>query len=574
MTALERMNPVYTLNNECQDCYRCVRSCPVKAIRIREGMAQVIPARCIACAECVATCPSHAKQIRSDVDKVKKLFLQGERVILSLAPSWRGPFEYSEIRMISLLKKLGFSAVSETALGAQQVSIAAAQILNAADSGLFISTACPVIVDYLRLYRPEFVKNLIPLASPALTHAQLLKETFGPEIRVVFAGPCVGKKNESDRHPDLIDAALTFDELRLWMKDEHLDTDDDAVDSKAAFVPERACEGALYPIDGGMNETLRRVGLSPKVQLTSICSLDLFAKALNDLNPAELKGPLFIEALACVGGCVVGPGISTKRSVFSIVSKIMEEAPFRAQVPQRPEVKVPLGCEIQPVFRKDYSLEEISEALKRIGKYEPRDELNCAGCGYQTCREMARALLDGDAEPSMCASYMRQLATKKAAAMLKGMPSAMVMIDKDLNVLEANDAFVKDFVRCEDRLLRCREKIIGQPVASVLDWTDLFKTVLKTGKELYKDHYLYGKNYYEVSAFPIEPGESIGAIITDITQTQSNRERVAKKANEVIARNISIVQEIACLLGEHMVETESILSSIADDGDGKEELKG
>ncbi|MDY3868897.1 MAG: [Fe-Fe] hydrogenase large subunit C-terminal domain-containing protein [Pyramidobacter sp.] len=568
---MEKMYPVYTLNNECQDCYRCVRRCPVKAIRIRDGMAQVIPSRCIACAACVLSCPSQAKQVRSDVEKVKKLFLQDKKVIVSLAPSWRGPFEYSQTRMISLLKKLGFYAVSETALGAQQVSIASAQILNDASSGLFISSACPVIVDYVRLYRPEFVKNIIPLASPALTHARLLKDTYGDDISVVFIGPCVGKKNESDRHPDLIDAALTFDELRVWLRDENITLDEEEEDPNACFVPEHAYEGALYPLDGGMNETIRRVGVKKEVQLINICSLNLFRRALEEFSLDELKQPVFVEALACIGGCVAGPCISTRRSSFSIVSKVMEEAPERENIPVQPDTRVPIDYEATPVSRKTYTLEEINSALHKIGKYEPRDELNCAGCGYRTCRQMAAALLDGDAEPSMCASYMRQLATKKAAAMLTGMPSAMVMIDKEYNIIEANDAFVRDFIHCKDRLMRCREKIIGQPVASVLDWTDLFRTVFKTGKELVKERYPYEGKYYEVRIFPLEPAESIGAIITDITQSQSNREKVAKKANEVIARNISIVQEIACLLGEHMVETESILSSIADDSD--DELK-
>ena len=65
----------------------------------------------------------------------------------------------------------------------------------------------------------------------------------------------------------------------------------------------------------------------------------------------------------------------------------------------------------------------------------------------------------------------------------------------------------------------------------------------------------------------LEPGKVAGAIITDVTKTQMNREKIARRANEVISKNISIVQEIACLLGEHMVETETLLSSIADDYD-------
>lgn len=78
--------------------------------------------------------------------------------------------------MISLLKKLGFKDVSETALGAQEVSIKTAQMLNEAEKGLFISSACPVIVDFVRLYHPEFTKYITPLGSPAMTHAKMLRE--------------------------------------------------------------------------------------------------------------------------------------------------------------------------------------------------------------------------------------------------------------------------------------------------------------------------------------------------------------------------------------------------------------
>src|SRR5574344_2046645 len=175
---MNKLYPVYTLKNECHDCYKCVRECSVKAIKIKDGHASVLDEKCIACGHCVKVCPSNAKRIRYDIDKVKTLFTAQKRVFVSMAPSWRGVFEINAPKMIALLKKLGFEAVSETALGAQEVSIKTAEMLNKEDKGLFISSACPVIVDYVRLYKPEFVNNITPLGSPALTHAKLLKETF------------------------------------------------------------------------------------------------------------------------------------------------------------------------------------------------------------------------------------------------------------------------------------------------------------------------------------------------------------------------------------------------------------
>ena len=117
------MYPVYTLKNECNDCYKCVRECHVKAIKIQDNSASVIDDKCLACGHCVDVCPSGAKRVRNDIDNVKKLFLQNKKVYVSLAPSWSGVYNISKEKMISVLKKLGFEAVSETALGAQAATL-------------------------------------------------------------------------------------------------------------------------------------------------------------------------------------------------------------------------------------------------------------------------------------------------------------------------------------------------------------------------------------------------------------------------------------------------------------------
>jgi lipoate synthase len=67
--------------------------------------------------------------------------------------------------------------------------------------------------------------------------------------------------------------------------------------------------------------------------------------------------------------------------------------------------------------------------------------------------------------------------------------------------------------------------------------------------------------------FPIEQNVSIGVTIADMTGANRSREIVAQKAKEVIDKNISTVQQIACLLGEHMVQTETILNTIASEYD-------
>lgn len=560
------MYPVYTLKNECHDCYKCIRECPVKAIKIQDGSASVISERCIACGHCVNACPSNAKRVRSDIDRVKTLFTAKKDVYVSLAPSWAGLYDFSAHKMIALLKKLGFKGVSETALGAQEVSVKTAELLRNGDNGLYISSACPVIVSFVEKYYPQFSKNITPVASPALTHAKMLKEKFGDSISIVFIGPCVGKKNESDQHEDLIDVSLTFQELNFWINDEYIDVNEIEPNADDVFVLANSNEGALYPIDGGMNETIRRVGIDEKTTLISNSSLETFGRSLQSFDAKKCNKKIFIEALACNGGCVNGPCSDTKKSGFLVMSDVVSKVNFRDEIPQTPAVTVPMHYDALKLKTEEYTYEEIIAAMKSIGKHSEEDELNCGGCGYPTCRDLAKALISGDAEPSMCVSYMRKIAMRKAAAMLRAMPSAIVMVDKNLNVIEANDAFMREFCGDMYEIFAARkEGLSGAALDRIISFCEIFQTVLNTGHDIHKEHYPVKNRLYDMNVFTIEEGEIVGAVITDVTQSENDREKIARRAREVISKNIATVQNIACLLGEHMVETEMLLNSIAED---------
>ena len=427
---MDKRYPVYTLKNECNDCYKCIRDCHVKAIRIQSGSASVINEKCIACGHCVQICPAGAKKVRNDINVVKTLLLTGKKVYVSLAPSWAGVYNISKEKMIAALKKLGFAGVSETALGAQEVSIQTANMLKNSDDKLFISSACPVIDDYIRLYRPDFAKYITPIASPALTHCALLKKTYGEDIEVVFIGPCIAKKNEADKNPKLMAAALTFDELNYWLKEEFINLDKINVDDTCKFVPESAFEGSLYPLEGGMNETIKRVGINnDDVTFIALSSIESFDKSLANIKPEKLKNKIFVEALSCSGGCINGPSLSSDKSRILITSDIYANVQYRDEVPTEPKLVVEKDYFPRPVPTVEYSIEQVTKALKKISKHTQEDELNCAGCGYASCREFVNALISGDAETSMCVSYMRKIAVRKAAAMLRCMPSAVVLVD-------------------------------------------------------------------------------------------------------------------------------------------------
>jgi iron only hydrogenase large subunit-like protein len=558
---MNREYPIYTEETDCRDCYKCVRRCPVKAIKIENGRATVMAERCIACGICVHTCPAGAKKVRNDLTRAKSLLARTPKTIASLAPSFASEWpDIAPEKMAGALTQLGFYAVSETALGAEAVTHTLADSLRNAPPGLHISTACPVIVDHIRKYQPEFTANLTPILSPMQAHARLLKQHYGSDAAVIFIGPCIAKKCECDELPGYTDIALTFRDLTQWLEESGINP---AQAPDGTFGPAHAAHGALYPIVGGMNRTLEDYALT-NVELIAASGLEAVFQTLDHLDPATLTETVFLEALACPGGCIGGPQTNGQKPTLSGELAVRRQARGR-----RPEtlpaeaVSHHYSPAPPPVDTEDEAL--IREALKRVGKYKPEDELNCGGCGYDCCRSFAQALLTHKAEPDMCLSHLRKLVQKKANALLRCMPSGVVIVDDSLHIIECNENFAR--TAGSDTLLGYNAKpgLEGADLRKILPFFHLFEQVNQTGQEFRSDALRDEDRLLNITIFPIEQGKSVGGIILDVTQTEIRRELIAQKAREVIEKNMTTVQEIACKLGEHMADTEILLRSIADD---------
>ena len=500
---MNRQYPIYTEERDCRDCYKCVRRCPVKAIKIENGRATVMADRCIACGICVHTCPAGAKKVRNDLYRAKSLLQRNPKTIASIAPSFASEWpNLSAEQLAGAVKKLGFYAVSETALGAEAVTAALAHDLREARAGLHISTACPVVVDHIRKYAPRFADNLTPMLSPMQNHAHLLKQHYGADAAVVFIGPCIAKKCECDEQVGETDLALTFCDLALWMDEAGIDP---AQTEPAAMEPTKSAHGALYPIAGGMNRTLEDYDL-PNVELLAASGMDTIVKTLENLDTDSLKVPVFLEALACPGGCVAGPQINETRPILA-----SELAVRRTALPGLPETEPAETVEFKfvatPPSEEIPQEDRIRKALRRVGKYKRDDELNCGGCGYETCRNFAEALLTHKAEPDMCLSYLRNRAMKKANALLRCMPSGVVIVDRSLRIIECNENFAR--TAGSDTLLGYTAKpgLEGADLRKILPFANLFEEVNRTGSEFHSDSLRWENRLLNVTLFPIETGQ-------------------------------------------------------------------
>lgn len=563
-----REYPLYTVKNDCQDCYKCVRHCPVKAIKIEDNSAMIVSDLCIACGTCYKVCPAKAKQMRNDLTRAKHLVSSGKDVYVSLAPSWISEFEgISQEQIIAAIRRLGIRGVSETALGAEEVSTNIAEILEQGGNDLFLSTACPSCVEYIRKYLPDLIPNLTKVSSPLLAHCRILKEKLGPQIEVIFIGPCIAKKIEADNHPELLNLALSFGDLRQWLKDEGINLKEITPSVFDKFAVEKAEDGTAYPIEGGMIETLKPYDKIKNSYLMQITGIENLKRELTNIKERDFEHPVFIECLACEGGCVSGPCMTNKKSGMEKRFDILKQTTFPENINERtPSFDIKLDYENKAVNRPAFEESDIKRALASIGKYTVEDEINCGGCGYDTCRNFAKALIYGHAEPEMCVSHMKHQAQNKANALLRCIPSPIVIADSKLSILEYNDQFVKAFWNDEEHEdIYEKNNLHGADLRDFISFTNLFSASLDLEQDIHREHIKQNERLYDVVVFNIDKKQIVGGIIEDVTNVEMKKEQIAARAKEVIHKNLATVQQIACTLGEHMAETEVLLRSIAKD---------
>jgi iron only hydrogenase large subunit-like protein len=556
---MELLDPIYTRKRDCQDCHKCIRECPVKAIRVQDGFSQVMPGFCVMCGSCVLACPNNAIQVRNDLPAAQELMTSGRKVIASLDPSFIAQFpDVRAAQVIHALKELGFFAVSETALGAQQVSASVAALMRSKPNQIWISSACPSVVDLIAMYHPECQSHVVDVMSPLLAHCKMLRAHYGADIAIVFFGPCIAKKKDADLHPELVDAVLTFEDLVRWLnlKGVYLaQTVETPVDR---FEPEEAREGVLYAIEGGMASAIESAPGTNDLQFMSFSGVSNVERALKDIPGWKPDHSIFFEMAACTGSCINGPNATPDTSIARRRYDVVHNAKPAGELPRKVELDIAWHYAVSPVAPKKYGELPLREALRWVGQYSVEDELNCGGCGYQSCRDFAHALLAGNAERMMCATYTRKLAQKKANALLRRMPSAVVIVDEDLKIIECNPNF--------SQLFPAEEEDTGEPKGAaargVLPFSNLFRRVLESGEDIVSHDIRFGRRILNTSIFTIEPNAVVGGIFQDITEPTFQKEQIIGRAQQVIEKNLKTVQQIAYLLGENAADSEVILSSI------------
>lgn len=417
------MEPIITYKERCRRCYSCVRSCPVKAIKVDQGFAQIMYDRCIGCGNCLS-CPQKAKVVVDRMVKTQELLASGAPVVAVLGCSFP-TFFHSLMpgQLVASLKSLGFCEVHEGAYGASMIANSYREALQIADKPL-ISSHCPAVVDLIERHYPSLLPNIMPVVSPMIAMGRFIKSIRGEDTKVVYVSSCIAAKFEiQSEESNAIDVVLTYQEIDKLLKNRRI------TPSSLTEMPFDGLDpgsARLFTLTGA---PLKVFGFEPDLLDTETVSAEGESHTIGIIRDlaAGRVSPSFVDLRFCDGGCVDGPTRDTDLNYFYKRKLIVCHSNSKLEYATAPHYRPAL---VMPDLSRSYSdksrklatpgKDDVKRILQSTNKFTQGDEMNCRACGYNTCREHAVAVFQGLADIEMCLPHnMQQIDEDRGRLMQK-----------------------------------------------------------------------------------------------------------------------------------------------------------
>jgi iron only hydrogenase large subunit-like protein len=609
------MRIIHIDNKLCTQSYACVRECPVKAISVNneDGMPSVNHDRCIGCGSCISVCGSSAIFNQSAVDFTIELLKSEHKVAAIIDPTISGEFpDISDYRkFVEMIRSLGFNFVNEVSFGVDLVAKKYRELFESFKGKYYIMANCPSVVNYIEKFHPDLIDNLAPIVTPMTAMAKVVRAAYGQDLKVVYIGPCLSAKYEATLHSDdgKVDAVLTFQGLRKMF--EHYQIKESKVEYSEFDAPIGNL-GSLYPLSngilyaGGIQEDLL------KGNVITIEGKDNMIESLEEFDryTENIKQHFNIYYDE---GCLMGPGTTDKSLKFLRRTMVIDYAKKRLanfdHAQWEKDIKrfgdISLYREYK---RNDQRLpvpdsDRIEEILKSLGK-DADQKASCNACGFRSCKDFAISVSQGLIKPEMCMTYSLKskqdyiktlknnnnklkkqqenllesekelrhenkklkMSLETTSSLLQNLPSAAVIVDDKLRVIESNLSFVKVLGEDAQLINDVIPGLIGADLKTLLPFNiyNLFTYVLENDEHVIGKDVNYGDGLLNVSIYSLTPKKIVGAVFRDMYVAEVRQEEIINRVTDVIDENLKMVQNIAFLLGEGASTTEKMLNSIIE----------
>ena len=551
----------------CRDCYRCVRVCPVKAIRVTKGQTYIEEDRCIHCGACVRECFIHVRNTASDFAEVQQHLRANHFVVASVDPAFPAIFQDERTKhMTGALRALGFTAVHEAAEAVPVLE----ERLRELKRPEGILPNCPAVVNYVEQYFPELVDRLLPVASPMIIHGRMLRERYGKGAVIVYIGPCSAKVYEAHRpeNAGTVDCVITFQELLSWLSKERCRLDEIQEVPFDSLIPvsgEKAQQVRMASMEGGLLHSCGYSWDPGESEAYSISGTQDVTDLLREMQRGKLRG--LVEPLFCHGGCCNGPNFPRRGDTFlSRRAAVLEYAKNAPPMDAQTAVSSPDASAAYEMRRYCSPVEiresDITEILKKLGKSVEGQQYNCGACGYKTCRARAIAILEGMAEPEMCVPYMRTQLRKRTDRIVEALPCGVVLLDQGLRIRRMNPSF--------QRMFLCNDAVVGKRISYLISDEGFDKLMVEELDTYETVRSKYGMRYHEI-VFPMRDSNEYVGIYTDISALQINsgeidliKRQTLDNARDLLQQQINFSQDLAAYIGRNEARSEALVKQIVE----------
>ncbi|HSV87074.1 MAG TPA: [Fe-Fe] hydrogenase large subunit C-terminal domain-containing protein [Bacteroidales bacterium] len=600
--------------NACNKSYACVRICPVKAISSRDdGKPVVNHDRCIGCGSCLSVCGSNAVSHCSDLDRAVELLASEQKVAAIVDPTISGEFpdilDYR--KFVEMIRTLGFDYVVEISFGVDLVAEKYKTLLENFKGKYYLTANCPSLVSFVEKFHPELTENLAPIVTPMTATAKVVRKTYGMDVKIVCFGPCLSAKYDAHLFEDdgRIDAVLTFRELRQLF--ERFNIKEGMVEF-SDFDPPIGYLGSLYPLPNGFTYAS---GVSTDLLYGSVVSASGKENMIHAVEEFSAESDSMKKhfSLFYDQGCLMGPGTTVSSNKFLRRSMVVAYANKRLKDFDRPrweqEMRNYSALDLSRTFVKDDQRlpvpgnDRIEEIMKSLGK-DLEKRPSCSACGYRSCRDFAISISQGLSKPEMClnysirskSEYIRVLKSNNdklkkltdtqndvekglkaenqkikqevqtISALFQNLPSAAVIVNEKLQIIESNQSFVKILGEDAAVINEVIPGMVGADLKSLLPHNiyNLFAYVLEQDENVIGKDVNHGENLLNVSIYSLKSNKIVGGVFRDMHIAEVRKEEVINRVTEVIDENLKMVQNIAFLLGEGASNTEKMLNSIIE----------
>ncbi|MDD2972197.1 MAG: [Fe-Fe] hydrogenase large subunit C-terminal domain-containing protein [Lachnospiraceae bacterium] len=446
-------NLIYT-NESCIGCNRCISVCPVltanRAITENgKDRIEVNPEQCIACGACMDACEHRARNYYDDTEKFFEDLRTDKKLSLLVAPAFPAnyPKEYKAI--LGGLKKCGVNHIYSVGFGADITTWAYVNYITKNNFAGGVSQPCPAIVNYIERYEPKLLGKLMPIHSPLMCAAVYVKKYLNVTDSLAFISPCVAKKTEIDdpNTQGMVQYNVTFQNLMEYVRKNHISDNSYEEDLEGGL-------GAVYPMPGGLKENVYWFcGNDTFVQqVEGEREVYKYLSRYRERIEAKKELPFMVDALNCSGGCIYGTGIEEAKTENEDIEYEIQRIRNRSESAAgksafnkklSPEKRLKrLNQQFNSLKLEDFirkytdksekvkikrpSQEELKEIFQTMGKNTREEQtINCGACGYDSCKEMATAILNGTNNSRSCLHYIKELAeqeerqAKEAAEQIK-----------------------------------------------------------------------------------------------------------------------------------------------------------